>query len=111
MAADNIIDSRQRLAGIQKERYIEQAQKFFFDKTFQGPPNRRPFWQPEDQAGTDQGVDREQLGPGQWWWSTVALAAPVLVLFASRGLHHDLAGDGNGVGHHCLFCPQADLWL
>ncbi len=40
-----------------------------------------------------------------------ALSAYVLVLFASRRLHHDPAGDGRDQRAGLLLRPQADLWL
>ena len=43
--------------------------------------------------------------------TATALAALVLVLFPSGGLHHDPAGDGNGFRHHLLLRPQAAVRL
>ena len=40
-----------------------------------------------------------------------ALAAPVLVLFASGRVHHDSAGDGHGLRHHQLLRSQAAVRL
>ena len=40
-----------------------------------------------------------------------AVAAPVLVLLAPGGLHHDPAGDGHGLGHHRHVLAQAAVRL
>ena len=53
----------------------------------------------------------QQRAGGQRRRTGLAVAAPVLVLFASGGLHHDPAGDGNGLGHHFLFFAKAVIWL
>ena len=52
-------------------------------------------------------LDRQQRGCGFRRRSAAAVAAPVLVLFASGRVHHDPAGDGHGLRHHRLLCPQA----
>ena len=53
----------------------------------------------------------QQYDASQRWRASVIVAAFVLVLFAPRGLHHDLARNGHGVGHACVFFSQAIVWL
>ena len=38
-------------------------------------------------------------------WATAVVAASVLVLLPSGGVHHDSAGDGHGERYHRHVCP------